>query len=134
MSLIIDLFLIGTHLTNYLLLSRKENIRFVSKKCYDQSGNNIGGFGRTFPQPKSFHHGVVCCGSHTCETELYDNQFKNRICQEKKTYDEAVDMCESHDLRLCSNQELTYEKLCCNSQCNNHAENWVWINDTGNIL
>ena len=81
-----------------------------------------------------FRHGVVCCDSKTCKSELFDKRAKNDICQERKTFDEAQKICQDSNMRLCSNEELTYERKCCDSNCRDSETLWFWVSDMSKYI
>ena len=86
------------------------------------------GRGRIFPQPSSFKHAVLCCNKDgnpkNCISECADGR--------NKTYDEAVKICRDKDMRLCSNEDISVDKLCCGNSCN-YDNNWAWVRDKGTL-
>ena len=105
------------------------DIRFVSKRCYEPKRSYKAGNGEILPRPKSFRHGVVCCNNQICKSRLYDPKMDNHICLERKTYDEAKQICQANNMRLCSNDELTNKRFCCEASCRDFDKLWVWVND-----
>jgi len=67
---------------------------------------------------------VRCC-SHTSPTTC-DTDHLPGGCQDGKTFLEAVEICELNGERLCTEDEISVDRLCCGTGCNFDGHQ-VWV-------